>query len=118
MAAFTSMRKSRAQPCPIEMRLLEPTMNVSVNISEEFAGSLIGDLNLRRGVIVSAENSSSGYALNALVPAANMSDYNNDLRLMTKFQGEHTMVYDHHAPVPGELNDDPDIFPPAVGMRA
>jgi elongation factor G len=86
--------------------LLEPLMKVEVTSPEEFVGSVIGDLNSRRGQIVGTSMRGNANIINALVPLANMFGYINTLRSMSQGRASYTMQFDHYAQVPGQVADE------------
>jgi elongation factor G len=96
--------------------LLEPIMKVEVVTPEDCIGSIIGDLNLRRGQIQGQGMRGNATVINAMVPLMNMFDYVNNLRLMSQGRAAFSMQFDHYAPAP--LPEDDPPFRPAIGMRA
>ncbi len=86
--------------------LLEPMMKVEVTSPEEFVGSVIGDLNSRRGQIVGTSIRGNANIINALVPLANMFGYINNLRSMSQGRASYTMQFDHYAQVPGAVAEE------------
>ncbi len=86
--------------------LLEPIMKVEVVTPEEFMGDVIGDLNSRRGDIISIEDRPLAKAITANVPLANMLSYATHLRSITRGRGFFTMEFSHYAPVPSNLVSD------------
>ena len=97
--------------------LLEPIMKVEVMSPEEFIGSVIGDLIKRQGQIVGTSLIDNTNIITTLVPLANMFGYINSLRSMSQGRASCTMDYSHYQAV-SPPPDDPDNFPPAIGMRA
>ena len=87
-----------AKPC-----LLEPVMNVEVNVPSEGAGDVIGDLNGRRGRIVGMEPEGDAVAVRAQVPMSEMLTYESSLRSMTGGRGGYSMEFSHYEEVPGQL---------------
>jgi elongation factor G len=81
-------------------------MKVEVTSPEEFVGSVIGDLNSRRGQIVGTSMRGNANIINALVPLANMFGYINNLRSMSQGRASYTMQFDHYAQVPGAVAED------------
>jgi elongation factor G len=80
--------------------LLEPIMKVEVTSPEEYLGSVIGDLNSRRGQIMGTDTRGNAQVINAMVPLANMFGYVNTLRSMSQGRANYTMQFDHYAQVP------------------
>jgi len=85
----------RAQPV-----LLEPMMQVDVEVPEEFLGDVMGDLNSRRGHIGSM-NADAGLAkISAQVPLAEMFGYATDIRSKTQGRGIFSMEFNRYEEVP------------------
>src|SRR6202521_96929 len=83
--------------------LLEPIMKVEVVTPEDYTGSVIGDLNSRRGQIQGQDKRGNANVVNAMVPLANMFSYVNNLRSMSQGRATFTMQFDHYEPVPSNL---------------
>ena len=80
--------------------LLEPIMKVEVVTVAEYTGSVIGDLNSRRGQIQGQDVRGNANVINAMVPLANMFSYVNNLRSMSQGRATFTMQFDHYEEVP------------------
>jgi elongation factor G len=80
--------------------LLEPIMKVEVVTPEDYLGSVIGDINSRRGQIAGTDTRGNAQIVNAMVPLANMFGYVNTLRSMSQGRANYTMQFDHYAQVP------------------
>jgi elongation factor G len=80
--------------------LLEPIMKVEVVTPEEYTGSVIGDINSRRGQILGQDMRGNAVVINAMVPLANMFGYVNQLRSFSQGRASYTMTFDHYAEVP------------------
>jgi elongation factor G len=100
IAARMCMREAFAKAGP---RLLEPIMAVEVVTPEEFTGSVIGDLNSRRGQIQGQDMRGNANVVKAMVPLANMFGYVSQLRSMSQGRAQFTMQFDHYAQVPGNV---------------
>ncbi|CAG0986010.1 MAG: elongation factor G [Rhizobiaceae bacterium] len=84
-------------------QLLEPIMKVEVVTPEDYVGSVIGDLNGRRGQIQGQESRGVAVVVNAMVPLANMFKYVDNLRSMSQGRAAYTMQFDHYEPVPNAV---------------
>jgi elongation factor G len=83
--------------------LLEPIMKVEVVTPEDFTGSVIGDLNSRRGQIQGQDMRGNANVVNAMVPLANMFGYVSNLRSMSQGRATFTMQFDHYEQVPSAV---------------
>ncbi|MFM8750906.1 elongation factor G [Rhabdaerophilum sp.] len=86
--------------------LLEPIMKVEVVTPEDFTGSVIGDLNSRRGQIQGQDMRGNANVVNAMVPLANMFGYVNTLRSFSQGRASFSMSFDHYAEVPRNVADE------------
>jgi len=85
--------------------LLEPVMAVEITVPDEFAGSIMGDLNSRRGRIQGMDNKSGNTVVKAEVPMSEMLTYGVDLTAMTQGRGSFNMEMHHYDVVPGQLQE-------------
>lgn len=86
--------------------ILEPIMNVELVMPEEYMGTIIGDINRRRGIIISVEDSISSQAIKkakALVPLSEMFGYATDIRSVTQGRGYFSMEFAKYSPLPHNL---------------
>src|SRR5213592_1324878 len=83
--------------------LLEPIMKVEVTTPDEYQGDLLGDLNRRRGKIVSIEAKDSSTILNAEVPLAEMFGYATAIRSLSKGRAAYSMEPFRFEPVPNSI---------------
>ncbi|MDG2448198.1 MAG: elongation factor G, partial [Saprospiraceae bacterium] len=82
-------------------QILEPIMKLEIISPEEYTGSVIGDLNRRRGLPKGQEVTTSGAVkITADVPLSEMFGYVTDLRTITSGRANSTMTFSHYAPVP------------------
>ena len=92
--AFRSAAR-RANPV-----LMEPVMKVEVITPEEYMGDVIGDLNGRRGRIMSMDQRQDARVVKALVPLSEMFGYSTDMRSLTQGRAIYTMQFESYEPAP------------------
>ena len=90
----------QAKPC-----LLEPVMKVEIEAPDDFAGTLMGDLNSRRGRVHGMETKGRTTIINAEVPMAEMHTYGTQLTSMTQGKGSYRMEVNHYDIVPQLVAD-------------
>ncbi|KAM7275013.1 hypothetical protein ACFE04_016879 [Oxalis oulophora] len=100
LAAIYAFRQCYAAAKPV---ILEPVMLVELKIPTEFQGTVAGDINKRKGVIVGNDQDGDDSVITANVPLNNMFGYSTSLRSMTQGKGEFTMEYKEHLPVSNEV---------------
>ena len=86
--------------------LLEPIMKLEVTVPEEYVGSVVGDLNARRGRILGSEVNKDYQIISASVPLARMFGYATDLRSMTQGRAMFSMQFDCYEAVPKNVAED------------
>ena len=101
-ASIMAFREGFEKAKPI---IIEPVMKVEVNAPEEFQGTVMGQLNQRRGMIVGSENNEGYVTATAEVPLSEMFGYSTDLRSGTQGKGEFTMEFAKYAPCPRSVSD-------------
>jgi elongation factor G len=99
MAGRIAFKKAMEQAKPT---LLEPIMVVEIKVPDEFAGSIMGDLNGRRGRM---DNKSGNTIVKAEVPMSEMLTYGVDLTAMTQGRGSFNMEMHHYDVVPSQLQE-------------
>lgn len=100
LAARLAYKDAMSKCRPI---LLEPIMNVTVTVPDEYTGTIIGDLNKRRGAILGMTPSDDAQMIEAQVPMSEMARYSIDLRSMTQGLGSYTISMDRYDPVPDNI---------------
>ncbi|MBT8190814.1 MAG: elongation factor G, partial [Bacteroidia bacterium] len=81
--------------------LLEPIMHVEIVTPEEYVGSVIGDLNRRRGLPKGQDSRTGGaIVIQGDVPLSEMFGYVTQLRTITSGRASSTMTFSHYAPAP------------------
>ena len=96
MAFKEAMRKANAV-------ILEPIMKVSVIVPDDYLGTVIGDLNSRRGQILGQETRPGSVQVDCLVPLSEMFGYSNDLRSKTQGRGQYSMEPHSYIEVPKSI---------------
>jgi elongation factor G len=86
--------------------LLEPVMDVEVVTPEEYMGAIVGDLNSRRGRILSMEARGSSQVIRANVPLGQMFGYATEMRSMTQGRATYTMQFARYEEVPAAIADE------------
>jgi elongation factor G len=87
--------------------LLEPVMKVEIECPSQFQGAVVGDVNSRRGMILSTDMRDDGATLiHAEVPLAETFGYATDLRSMTQGQGTFSMEVAGYRRVPAHIQED------------
>jgi elongation factor G len=100
MAGRIAFRRCMEQAKPA---LLEPVMRVEIEAPEQFAGTLMGDLNQRRGRVQGMEGRAQSTVVRAEVPMAEMLTYGQSLTAMTQGRGSFHMEMDHYDVVPQSI---------------
>ena len=103
IAARGALREHKSE---LGLALLEPIMKVEVVTPEEYTGTVIGDLNSRRGQIQEQEMRGNANVVHAMVPLANMFGYVNNLRSATQGRAQYTMQFDHYEQVPKAVEEE------------
>jgi elongation factor G len=105
IAASMAFKEAARKASPV---LMEPVMSVQVVTPEDLAGSIIGDLSLRRGRIERMESRAGSQVITAIVPLAEMLGYATHMRLSTQGRFEYSMHFAHYeaAPRTGESGAD------------
>ncbi len=83
--------------------LLEPIMKVEVTTPEDFLGTVLGDLNSRRGHVEGMEARGNAQVVKAFVPLALMFGYTTDLRSATQGRATSSMEFAYYQPLPDHL---------------
>jgi len=86
--------------------LLEPVMDVEVVTPEEYMGAIVGDLNSRRGRILSMEARGSSQVIRANVPLGQMFGYATEMRSMTQGRATYTMQFARYEEVPTAIAEE------------
>jgi elongation factor G len=101
IAGSMALRKGVEQAQPF---VLERIMEVEVIVPEEFMGSVMGDLNSRRGRVLGISGQGKKQVIKALIPQGEMFNYATDLRSLTKGTGEHKVKFSHYEETPPNVS--------------
>jgi elongation factor G len=85
--------------------LLEPIMRVVVTTPGDSLGSVIGDLQCRRGSVLALDTKAWAHEIVATVPLANMFNYVNAVRSLSQGRANFTMQFERYAPMPKALQE-------------
>ena len=81
--------------------VLEPLVNIEVLAPEYSIGDLTGDLASKRGQVTGTQPRAAGsVAISALIPLAELDDYQGRLKSLTAGQGSYSISFSHYAQVP------------------
>jgi elongation factor G len=97
VAASQALKKAFAEANPT---LLEPVLEVEVEVPDEYMGDVMGQLTSKRGHVLGMESNNGMQQLRAQVPAAEMFHYATELRSITQGRGRFRWKLDHYAEVP------------------
>ena len=101
MAAILCWKEAGPKGDPV---LLEPIMDVEVTSPPDYLGNVMGDLNSRRGIIMSQEDGHGGVKIiRAEVPLANMFGYSTAMRSATQGRATYTMEFKKYSAVPSNV---------------
>ena len=104
MAASMAFKDGMRKASPV---LLEPTMSVEVETPEDYAGTVMGDLSSRRGMVQGMDDMvGGGKIIRAEVPLAEMFGYATNLRSLTQGRATYTMEFKHYAEAPKNVADE------------
>ncbi len=102
-AAILAFREAYKNCKPI---LLEPYDRMVINVTADYLGAVLSDLSKRRGKILSTEENSTGnLEITAVVPEAEIQEYANELKSITKGTGFFNLAFEDYEKVPENLVD-------------
>ena len=102
-AAAACFRENFRKMKPV---LLEPIMNIEIECPRNYQGSVSGDLNSRRGMVVSSDMTGEIVTIQAQVPLSETFGYATDLRSLSQGQATFTMELDCYRRVPKKLQEE------------
>ena len=101
IAGAGALKKGMSEGQPI---LLEPIMNISVRVPEEFTGDIIGDLNAKRARVQGMNPEDGMNVIEAQVPQAEILRYAIDLKSITQGRGSFTTEFSHYEETPPQVS--------------
>ncbi|SDV51648.1 elongation factor G, partial [Chitinasiproducens palmae] len=103
MAGSMAFKEGMRRAKPV---LLEPMMAVEVETPEDYAGTVMGDLSSRRGMVQGMDDMvGGGKVVKAEVPLSEMFGYSTSLRSQTQGRATYTMEFKHYAEAPKNVAD-------------
>jgi len=103
MAASMAFKDGMRKASPV---LLEPMMSVEVETPEDYAGTVMGDLSSRRGMVQGMDDMmGGGKAIKAEVPLSEMFGYSTSLRSATQGRATYTMEFKHYSEAPKNVTE-------------
>ncbi len=101
IAGSMAIKKALRAASPV---LLEPVMEVTVTVPDDFLGAVTGDLSSRRGRMEGMDQQGTSHVIKALVPLADMFGYSTDLRSRTQGRATYTMQFHSYNQVPESIS--------------
>jgi len=95
-----AFKKAAQEAKPV---LLEPIMDISINIPKECVGDIIGDLNGRRGKVMGMDSEEKGEVIQAQIPMVEILEYSPDLTSITGGRGTYSSNLSHYEEIPAQL---------------
>ncbi len=102
MAAILSFQNAMPKCKPI---LLEPIIDIKVNIDQEYTGAVLADISNRRGRVQGITDDNGAQVIEALVPEAEIIDYATELKALTRASGFYNREFYGYEEVPSYLKD-------------
>jgi len=103
MAAILGFKEGAKRADPV---ILEPIMHVEVETPGDYAGSVMGDLSSRRGMVQGMDERLGSHIIRADVPLSEMFGYSTTLRSMSQGRATYNMEFHHYAEAPRNVADD------------
>ena len=103
IAGSMAFKEAARKASPV---LLEPMMAVEVTVPEEHMGTIIGDINSRRGRIEGMEHSGGSQVIKAMVPLKEMFGYVNDIRSSTQGRASYSMQFARYEEAPRMISEE------------
>ncbi len=103
VATIQAFKKGFMEAGPV---LLEPIVNIKVNVPDSYTGDIMGDLNKRRGRVLGMNPAPGGrQIIEASIPQMSLHGYCTDLRSMTGGRGEYSYEFDRYEQAPSDIQE-------------
>lgn len=86
--------------------ILEPVMDLTIEVPARFTGDITANLNTKRGRLTGMDSQGDIQVIRAQVPLKEAQDYSTLLRSITAGEGTFTMEFSHYEPVPGNIQQE------------
>jgi elongation factor G len=103
IAGSMAFKEAARKASPV---LLEPVMSVEVVVPEEYMGTIIGDLNSRRGRIEGMEHRAGSQVIKANVPLSDMFGYATHMRSSTQGRATYSMHFNRYEEAPRSVSEE------------
>jgi len=103
IAGSMALKEASRKASPV---LLEPVMSVEVVVPEEYMGTIIGDLNSRRGRIEGMEHRAGSQVIKASVPLSEMFGYATHMRSSTQGRANYSMHFSRYEEAPRSVSEE------------
>ncbi|MDD5037794.1 MAG: elongation factor G, partial [Dehalococcoidales bacterium] len=100
IAGAGALKKGLAQGQPV---ILEPIMDITVRVPEDYTGDIIGDLNTKRAQLQGMNPENGANIIQAQVPLAEILRYAIDLKSITQGRGSYTAKFSHYQETPAHV---------------
>ena len=100
LAGMMAFKQAFQQADP---QLLEPIYHVDIRCPDELTGNIMGDVQMRRGMVEGVDTEGHFTVVKAKIPYAEMQNFASSLRSITQGRARFCMRFDHYAPVSSEL---------------
>jgi elongation factor G len=101
-AASSALVKALHKATPI---MMEPVMKVEVFVPAEFSGTIVADINSRRGNILGLDTNKHLHVVQAQIPLSGLFGYETDIRSLSQGRANSSMQFSHYEMLPKNLQD-------------
>ena len=102
VAAANALRAALLQASPV---MMEPVMKVEVVVPSEFSGTIVADVNSRRGRVLGMDARGHLQVVNCEIPLSALFGYETDIRSLSQGRASSTMLFSHYEALPKNIQD-------------